>query len=208
MPNRTSLALHTLAQQNFTVYAPKIRELRIIRGHKTEVLPALFPGYAFVLIRLQWHAARWCPGVIRPGDGRDAACKGARRGDQGNSWSRTQRGDRAPRRVLKRGDRVRILAGPFRGHLAIYAGMAGHQRITVLLEMLGRQQRVTLADRDVGVLMSWHAPRAHVVSCAATVFQACGSSVGMIKDRYDDKFDGAHDFTEWVDGKFLSYSGV
>jgi Transcription termination factor nusG len=53
MPNRTSLALHTLAQQNFTVYAPKIRELRIIRGHKTEVLPALFPGYAFVLIRLQ-----------------------------------------------------------------------------------------------------------------------------------------------------------
>jgi hypothetical protein len=37
VPNRTSLALHTLAQQNFTVYAPKIRELRVIRGHKTDV---------------------------------------------------------------------------------------------------------------------------------------------------------------------------
>jgi transcriptional antiterminator RfaH len=59
-----------------------------------------------------------------------------------------------PRRVLKRGDRVRILAGPFRGHLAIYAGMAAHERVAVLLEMLGRQQRVTLVDRDVGVIIS------------------------------------------------------
>ena len=25
----------------------------------------LFPGYAFVLIELQWHAARWSPGVHR-----------------------------------------------------------------------------------------------------------------------------------------------
>jgi putative tryptophan/tyrosine transport system substrate-binding protein len=53
VPNRTSLALHTHTQQNFTVYAPKIRELRIIRGHKTELLSALFPGYAFVLKRLE-----------------------------------------------------------------------------------------------------------------------------------------------------------
>ena len=59
-----------------------------------------------------------------------------------------------PRRVLKHGDRVRILAGPFRGHLAIYAGMTANERIAVLLEMFGRQQRVTIPDRDVGVLIS------------------------------------------------------
>jgi transcription antitermination factor NusG len=23
------------------------------------------PGNAFLLIQLQWHAARWCPGVVR-----------------------------------------------------------------------------------------------------------------------------------------------
>jgi transcription antitermination factor NusG len=33
-----------------------------------------------------------------------------------------------PRRLLKSGDRVRLLAGPFQGHLAIYAGMSGLER--------------------------------------------------------------------------------
>jgi transcriptional antiterminator RfaH len=154
VPNRTSLALHALAQQNFTVYAPKIRERRIIRGYKTEVLSALFPGYAFVLITLQWHAARWCPGVVR------LVMDGVQPAKVANDVIREIR-DRErngavefSRRVLKHGDRVRILAGPFRGHLAIYSGMAAHDRVAVLLEMLGRQQRVTLSELDVGVVVS------------------------------------------------------
>jgi transcriptional antiterminator RfaH len=154
VPNRTSLALHMLAQQNFTVYAPKIRELRVIRGHKTEVLSALFPGYAFVLITLQWHAARWCPGVVRlvmdgmqPAKVPDGVIREIRNRERNGAIE-------LPRRVPRRGDRVRILAGPFRGHLAIYASMAAHERVAVLLEMLGRQQRVTLSELDVGVLIS------------------------------------------------------
>jgi transcriptional antiterminator RfaH len=154
VPNRTSLALHMLAQQNFTVYAPKTRELRVIRGYKTEVLSALFPGYAFVFIALQWHAARWCPGVVRlvmdgaqPAKVPDDVIKEIHDRERNGAVE-------LPRRVLKRGDRVRILAGPFSGHLAIYAGMAAHERVAVLLEMLGRQQRVTLVDRDVGVIIS------------------------------------------------------
>ena len=47
---------------------------------------------------------------------------------------------------------VRILSGPFRGHLAIYADMAGHERVAVLLKIFGGQQRVTLAERDVEVI--------------------------------------------------------
>jgi transcriptional antiterminator RfaH len=154
VPNRTSLALHTLAQQNFTVYAPKIRELRVIRGHKTDVFSALFPGYAFVLIKLQWHAARWCPGVVRlvmdgmqPAKVSDDVIREIRDRERNGVVE-------LPRRVLKHGDRVRILAGPFRGHLAIYAGMAAHERVALLLEMLGRHQRVTLSQLDVGVLVS------------------------------------------------------
>jgi transcriptional antiterminator RfaH len=154
VPNRTSLALHMLAQQNFTVYAPKIRELRFIRGHKTEVLSALFPGYAFVLITLQWHAAHWCPGVVRlmmdgmqPAKVADDVIREIQARERNGAIE-------FPRRVPKRGDRVRILAGPFRGHLAIYSGMATHERIAVLLDMLGRQQRVTLSELDVGVLVS------------------------------------------------------
>jgi len=33
---------------------------------------------------------------------------------------------------LRSGDRVRVLRGPFRDHLAIYAGMSGRDQIAVL----------------------------------------------------------------------------
>ena len=34
-----------------------------MRGRKTVVTSALFPGYTFIAIELQWNAARYCPGV-------------------------------------------------------------------------------------------------------------------------------------------------
>ena len=44
---------------------PRVRERRRVNGRQVATTPALFPGYAFVSIELQWHAARWCPGVLR-----------------------------------------------------------------------------------------------------------------------------------------------
>ena len=42
----------------------RLRERRVFQGRKFEARPALFPGYCFVLIELQWHAARWAPGTL------------------------------------------------------------------------------------------------------------------------------------------------
>jgi len=53
---------------------------------------------------------------------------------------------------LKPGDHVKILGGPFRGQLAFYAGMKPHQRVEVLLALLGSQQRVILPRADVEAL--------------------------------------------------------
>ena len=50
---------------------------------------------------------------------------------------------------MRRGDRVRITVGPFKGHLALYAGMRPRERVEVLLALLGSQQRVTLPHADV-----------------------------------------------------------
>jgi transcription antitermination factor NusG len=60
-----------------------------------------------------------------------------------------------PRHGPKRGELVKILSGPFRGHQAIYAGMSGHERVAVLLQNFGEQQRVTFAERDVEVIRSF-----------------------------------------------------
>jgi hypothetical protein len=46
------------------------------------------------------------------------------------------------------GERVRITRGPLAGHLGLYADQRPHERVLVLLALLGGQQRVELA-RDV-----------------------------------------------------------
>ncbi len=106
-----------------------------------------FPGYLFVRIILQWHEARWAPGVVRlvmdgvaPAAVPDAIVVGLK--------SRETDGliELPPRPPLfKRGDAVRIREGPFARHLAIFEGMKPHERVEVLLAFLGSSQRVTLA---------------------------------------------------------------
>jgi transcription termination factor NusG len=52
-PQREAFALSMLARAEFKVYAPRLREWRTVRGGRQRQyeLP-LFPGYAFLLIRL------------------------------------------------------------------------------------------------------------------------------------------------------------
>ena len=47
------------------------------------------------------------------------------------------------------GDRLRVMHGPFAGHVGLYAGMKPRERVEVLLAILGGSQRVTLAADSV-----------------------------------------------------------
>ena len=58
------LALHCLALAGYQTYYPRLRDRRIRHGRRVELRPPLFPGYAFIAVELQWHAARWTAGVI------------------------------------------------------------------------------------------------------------------------------------------------
>jgi transcriptional antiterminator RfaH len=117
----------------------------VVRGRRVDVSPPLFPGYLFIWIEIQWSRARWAPGVaslIMAGDGP------ARVPDSVISEIRSRERNglvelvKPPR--LRRGDRVRIVQGVFRGHLALYDGMAPRERVAVLLQLLGGQQRAEL----------------------------------------------------------------
>ena len=50
---------------------------------------------------------------------------------------------------LTRGDKVQVISGPLNGSIAIFDGMRPHQRVAILLTMLGGQQRVELPKRDI-----------------------------------------------------------
>ncbi|OLB76387.1 MAG: hypothetical protein AUI16_08870 [Alphaproteobacteria bacterium 13_2_20CM_2_64_7] len=143
--------MHCLSAVNgFEVYSPRIKAPRARREVGTR---PLFPGYCFILIVSQWWAARWSPGVIRivldgavPARVPDQVIDEIRR--------REVRGvvelPKAP--GMRVGDRVRVLGGPFQGHFGLYAGMRPHERIDVLLQLLGGACRVTLAKSDIAAV--------------------------------------------------------
>jgi transcriptional antiterminator RfaH len=109
-----------------------------------------FPATLSWLIELQWHAARWAPGICglimagaEPAKVPDGIIAEIRRREIDGLIDLPK----AP--SLRRGDRVKILQGPFRAHLAIYPGMKPRQRVEVLLQLLGSQQRVTLPKSSI-----------------------------------------------------------
>jgi transcriptional antiterminator RfaH len=48
-----------------------------------------------------------------------------------------------------RGDRLAIAKGSFRGHVCLFEGMSAHDRVSVLLELLGRKVRLEIPISDV-----------------------------------------------------------
>jgi transcriptional antiterminator RfaH len=144
---RERLALHCLSLRGFEVYLPRLRVKRATPARKTSAAPALFPGYAFVLIELQWHAARWSPGVLRlvldgdrPAKVPDRVIIDLKRRERGGLIELPQPAG------FRRGDTVRITRGVFTGHLALFEGQRPHERVAVLLQLLGR---VELPEGDV-----------------------------------------------------------
>ena len=150
--HREALALHCLGLNGYETYYPRLRDRRIRFGRTIENRPPLFPCYAFVLIELQWHAARWTPGIfglIMDGAGPAKVPDGV----IAEVRLREVNGlIELPEPPLRRGARVRILRGPFTGHLAIFADMKPRQRVEILLQLLGGEQRVTLANKDIEVV--------------------------------------------------------
>jgi transcriptional antiterminator RfaH len=152
--NREQLALHMLQEiEGFTVYAPRLRQRRRHHGRWIQVTPLLFVTYVFISIELQWHRARWAPGVVRlvmdglqPAKVPDSVITALRQREHDGAIELPKPPG------LQRGDKVRIVRGALHGHLGLYEGMRPHERVDVLLQLLGTACRVTLAKSDIAAL--------------------------------------------------------
>jgi transcriptional antiterminator RfaH len=150
-PGRGGLALRHLAAQGFEAYLPKIRE-RIITPHRSvERTTALFPGYLFVRIELQWRPVQMTLGiralVMRGGEP-------ARMQDHLIAAIRAQEHDgfvELPRYTLVIGDPVRIRRGALYDRIGFYAGMNGHQRAAVLMTLFGSEHKIMIPMTDIDV---------------------------------------------------------
>jgi transcription antitermination factor NusG len=141
---RSATAASPLALSSFADLLPAA--LCQLRKIAAQAAP-LFPAYACVLIELQWHAARWSPGVLRlvlAGD-RLARVPDKVIADL-KGHERDGLVELPPPPSFQRGDPVRIVRGVFTGQLALFEGQRPHERVAVLLQLLGR---VELAKRDI-----------------------------------------------------------
>jgi transcriptional antiterminator RfaH len=147
-PQRESWAGEMLQSRGFEVFLPKVETRR-------SVLP-LFVSYVFVLVvDGRWLAIDRTYGVLgcvkfglQPARCPDYEIEAIRRrADPITGIIRLP--SVAPPRSFRRGDRVKILAGPFASFDAIHSGMTRKAREIVLINMLGATRQVEVAPHLV-----------------------------------------------------------
>jgi transcription elongation factor/antiterminator RfaH len=136
-----------LGAQGFRTYLPQIQKtIRHARQLKTVQAP-LFPRYLFVILDLErdrWLSVRSTVGVSRlftHQDGRPVPVP------VGIVESLIERSDRNLTRLdagLVKGQRVRILSGPFADFVGTLERLDGAGRVKVLLELMGTAVPVSL----------------------------------------------------------------
>jgi transcriptional antiterminator RfaH len=148
-PQRLAITKELLDRAGYEIYAPRIRTRRqaVVPGGLSTLL---FPGYMFVRIANdRFYPVRYTPGVVRllmagdrPAHMPEHEIDGLRRREvKGFIW--------LPPSVPRLGARMRIIQGPFAGHLALFDGMAGADRLRVLFECLGGVVRIELPGHAV-----------------------------------------------------------
>ncbi|MBU0499446.1 MAG: transcription/translation regulatory transformer protein RfaH [Gammaproteobacteria bacterium] len=139
-------AARNLKDQGYEVYLPRLKAQKRVRGEYREIIEPLFPRYLFIHLIAgvdNWSPIRSTPGVsnlVRFGD-RYASLPERIIEDL------RQREDTAGLIPLKppaldKGDRVRILDGPFQDIEAIIYARSGEERVILLLNIAGKEAKV------------------------------------------------------------------
>ena len=145
-----AVARTNLERQDYRVFLPTISLKKRRRGRWMPVTEPLFPGYLFVSLVLgaddpaPIRSTVGCIGLVRFGQTHTpvpssliAALQGASQGALDTPLPFNQ------------GDKVRLIDGPFAGLEAVFDMPRGGDRAQVLLELLGKTQRLTVGQDDL-----------------------------------------------------------
>jgi transcriptional antiterminator RfaH len=153
-PNAEAKALDHLQRQGYSVYLPLYH--RWVRHARKRALVSrpLFPRYLFVgLDRLTqlWRPIRSTVGVVGLVSGAEepvtvapAIIEMLRRREGEGAFDVV-----SPVQNLRPGDAVRVTEGPFEDLVGRLVGLADHERIHILIDLLGRSVRAEVAATAV-----------------------------------------------------------
>ena len=143
-PGQLFKAQFELEQQGFETYLPLLKTEQIKQGKRTEIETPLFPGYLFIYLSKEesnWRPIRSTRGVAKLiSFGNEpaivpTAVVNAIRAQLRHSDSEKQ---------FSKDDKVSINEGPFKDLQAVFLEYDGEQRAFVLLELLGRWQKMSV----------------------------------------------------------------
>jgi transcriptional antiterminator RfaH len=147
-PNCENLAVANLERQGYTCYFPRILQ----QNGKVNLIRPLFPRYLFVAITERWYSIRGTRGVsyILLGDNGPATIPPAviesiksKENEQGFIVLLKDK----PAERFSKGDKVKPIDGPMTGIDMIYDGMAPHDRVKVLANILGQQIPILIEEK-------------------------------------------------------------
>jgi transcriptional antiterminator RfaH len=151
--NGEAKAAQNLIRQGYEIYLPRYLKRRRHARKVDFTAKPLFPRYMFVAIDMatqRWRSIQSTFGVSHIVGNGDAP---ATVPDGVVDSLKTREDDKGFIRLDFRpafapGDKVRVLAGAFMDSAGLFNGLADHDRVSILLDMLGRKVRVLL-DADM-----------------------------------------------------------
>ena len=149
-PANEECAVTHLERQGYGVYFPRLQQKTLRRGKWCDCTAALFPRYLFV--RLDSVLQSLAPvrstvgvaNVVRFGVDYTVVPDRVIETLQRNADQQTGLHSLRTADWFKRGDLVRIAAGALAGLEGVFESEDGNQRVTVLLNLLGRETRIQI----------------------------------------------------------------
>ena len=152
-PRQETVARENLARQRYATYLPFMHVVRRRRGKRLTLVEPMFPRYLFIHLNSQtdnWAPIRSTLGVVSVVRfGRSAARVPDKLIAALRSREDAQGIQILPVEEYKPGSRVRITQGSFAGYEGIFQAANGRDRVTVLLDVLGRNARTTVDTASI-----------------------------------------------------------
>ena len=145
-----AVATANLERQGYSVFLPTIKIKKRRRGRWSTVIEPLFPGYLFIALSLgaddpaPIRSTLGCIGLVRFGQAHIPVPS-----DLVAALRCSPADDAEATLPFNHGETVHLISGPFSGVEAVFDMAQGQDRAGVLLELLGRVQRLTFNHDDI-----------------------------------------------------------
>lgn len=145
-PRQEDVAVRNLYRQHYEIFLPKIRQVRRRRGRRVPYIAPMFPRYLFIALDTvhdNWAPIRSTIGVsnlVKFGN------KPAQVPDDLVNILMAHGDERGVHKVdmeeFKPGARIRLCDGPLMGYEGIFVAKTSTDRVTILLDIVGKQSRL------------------------------------------------------------------